>query len=140
MEDKSIFGDKKITPDDEQLAKALGKTHSYWNLLENFTFLKYPDGFGKWSFGGEKYGWSYTIRDQKRAIIYLLPRDKYFKTAFVFGQKATDKVLASDIADSIRKELAAAKIYGEGRGIRINVTSKEVLADIKKLIDIKLAN
>lgn len=140
MEDKSIFGDKKITPDNEQLKKALGKTYPYWNQIEHYTLLKYQDGLCKWSFGGEKYGWNYSIRDKKRAIIYLLPRDKYFKAAFVFGQKATDKVLGSDIADNLKKDLSAAKVYGEGRGIRIDITGKEILADIKKLIDIKLAN
>lgn len=138
MEDKSVFIDKTIVPDDQQLAAVLGKTYPYWNLVENYTFLKYPSAESKWSFPGQKYGWSYSIRDKKRAIVYLLPRDNYFKAAFVFGQKASDKILGSDISDAIKRDLSAARVFAEGRGIRVDIRSKDILSDIKKLIDIKL--
>ena len=58
--------------------------------------------------------------------------------ALVFGQKATDKLLESNIAETIRTEIKAAKVYAEGRGIRIEVRDKSILADIKKLIEIKV--
>jgi len=67
-----------------------------------------------------------------------LPREKFFKVALVFGQKATDKLLESNIAETIRTEIKAAKVYAEGRGIRIEVRDKSILADIKKLIEIKV--
>ncbi len=72
--------------------------------------------------------------------MYLLPREGYFKVAFVFGQKAFDAIMASDIDSAIKKELADAKVYVEGRGIRIDVKDDVVLKDIKKLIDIKVEN
>ena len=70
----------------------------------------------------------------------MLPRDKYFKVAFVFGQKATDLILNSDITESIKTDLAQATKYAEGRGIRIEVNDDSKIKDIKKLVDIKLAN
>jgi hypothetical protein len=82
---------------------------------------KYPTGLAEWNYPGKKYGWSYRIKDKKRAIIYFLPRDKYFKVAFVFGQKATDIVLASNISREIKTELEQATKYAEGRGIRIDI-------------------
>lgn len=88
----------------------------------------------------EKYGWSYRIKDKRRAIIYFLPRDKFFKVAFVFGQKATDIIMASDIDDDIKAELLQARKYAEGRGIRIEIKNELIISDIKKLIEIKLAN
>ena len=58
----------------------------------------------------------------------------------MFGQKAFDTIMASDIDSSIKKELADAKVYVEGRGIRIDVKDDAVFKDIKKLIDIKVEN
>jgi hypothetical protein len=71
-------------------------------------------------------------------IIYLLPRDKFFKVAFVFGQKATDAILESHIADAIKNELQATKVYAEGRGIRIDIKDPKATEDILKLIAIKI--
>ncbi len=70
--------------------------------------------------------------------MYLLPRDGFFKVAMVFGQKAFEAVMNSSVSDDIKQELAAAKAYAEGRGIRIDVRSDEPIHDIHLLIDIKL--
>jgi len=64
----------------------------------------------------------------------------YLNVAFVFGQKATDIVLAGDILPEIKTELKQARKYAEGRGIRIDIKNDQRIQDIKKLIEIKLAN
>ena len=56
----------------------------------------------------------------------------------MFGQKATDMIMKSQIANSIKAELASAKDYAEGRGIRIDIKDKMIISDINELIDIKL--
>ncbi|MBK6400162.1 MAG: DUF3788 family protein [Bacteroidetes bacterium] len=90
----------------------------------------------EWKFSSEKFGWSFRISD-KRVIIYL-PRDQYFKVAFVFGQKATDSILKSKISSEIMNELKSAKVYSEGRGIRISITDKTLVNDVQKLISFKI--
>ncbi len=59
--------------------------------------------------------------------------------AFVFGQKAYDAIMQSDIAEQIKSDLTSARVYAEGRGIRISVADRSKLGDIFKLIDHKLA-
>ena len=135
-----IFTDKKFAPTNKDLEKALGSTFSIWESLIETTRTLYPKAVEEWNFPGEKYGWSFRIKDKKRAIIYLLPQDKFFKVSFVFGQKATDTILNSTIADAIKIELRNTKVYAEGRGIRIDVKNKSPLKDIQELIKIKLAN
>ena len=137
---KSIFTDKEITPTEAQLKTALGETYDHWQTLANHTISLYPEAVTQWHYSGEKFGWSFRISDRKRVLVYLLPRDQFFKVAFVFGQKATDAVLKSDIADSIKNELITAKPYAEGRGIRITFTNESQLNDIKQLIAIKISN
>ena len=138
--DISIFTDKSNIPTPEELEKAIGSTIHIWNEIVDYAHKKYPKAIDEWNYPGKNYGWSFRVKDKKRTIVYLLPREGYFKVAFMFGQKAFDTIMASDIDSSIKKELADAKVYVEGRGIRIDVKDDAVFKDIKKLIDIKVEN
>lgn len=134
---KSVFIQKATKPLTEDLKKVLGDTFELWMILSEFTKKSNPDSFEEWKYSGDKYGWSFRIRDKKRVLIYLLPREKFFKIAFVFGQKATNNIFESNIAEHLINEIKLAKAYAEGRGIRIEVREKSIMADIKKLITIK---
>ena len=96
--------DKEATPTTKDLKKALGDTFDIWQTLEVFTKKSYPNATEEWNFPGAKYGWSFRISDKKRVLLYLLPRDRFFKVAFVFGQKATDTILKSNIAENIKTD------------------------------------
>ena len=140
MDDLSIFIDKTVTPTDKDLADKLGSKYELWQRIHDLVLSKYPNGLTEWSYSGLKYGWSFRIKDKKRAIIYLLPRDQYFKVTFVFGDKAVSKMMESGISKDIKTEINQATKYAEGRGIRIDVKNDSVIFDIEQLIDIKLNN
>lgn len=137
---KSIFTEKDTTPTTNVLKKALANTFPFWQDLSDYARELYPTATEGWNFSGIKYGWSFRISDKKRVILYLLPRDQFFKVAFVFGQKATEEILKSDVAENIKIELKNAKVYAEGRGIRIDVKDGTLLNDLKQLIEIKIKN
>lgn len=138
--DKSIFTDKRVIPDEKELNNAMGRCFHLWQEIIGFVYGAYPAAVSEWNFSGEKYGWSFRIKDKKRAIVYLLPRDGFFKVAFVFGSKAVEDIMNSDISPGIIKELKSARVYAEGRGLRITVKHKKDLKDIRSLIDIKVRN
>jgi hypothetical protein len=140
MEDTSIFQDKSIMPTREELADKLGNSFVWWQNICEFVIDRYPAGKEEWTHSGKKYGWNFRIKDKKRAIIYLLPRANHFKAAFVFGQKAVDQIMESELNQGIKTELMNARKYAEGRGIRIEVVNGENLPDIYKLVEIKLNN
>jgi hypothetical protein len=136
----SIFMDKTKTPDNNDLQVALGDKYKLWLQIRDYVLQQYPKAIEEWNSPGAKYGWGFRIKDKKRAIVYLLPRDKSFKIALVYGEKATQQALNSNISGSIKNEIEIAPVYAEGRGIRIEVPDENILEDIKTLIDIKLAN
>jgi len=138
MSDLSIFPDKSIQPTDKMLAENLKDMYPLWRQLYDEVFRQYPDGKPEWNFPGKKYGWSFRIKDKKRAIIYFLPHEGYFKAAFVFGDKAVAEIMKSKISDSIKTELNEARKYAEGRGIRIKIENENDIDDISRLIEIKL--
>jgi hypothetical protein len=131
--------DKDQLPSSRDLEGALGDKHVLWMEIREAVLHKYPQGVEEWNFPGKKYGWSYRIKDKKRAIIYLLPRDKAFMAAFVFGGKAFHAILESDVSEQIKADLRNARVYAEGRGIRIPVADSSSLKDIFQLVDFKLA-
>jgi hypothetical protein len=134
----SIFMDKSSAPSDSDLKNVLGKDHELWMKIRDRVLQRYPGGIEEWNFPGKKYGWSFRIKDKKRAIIYLLPQEGSFMVAFVFGQKAFNSILESMVSDQIKSDLSSARVYAEGRGIRIPVPDNHSLQDIYTLIDIKL--
>ena len=136
----TIFMDKTKKPEDKDLQEVLGNHFSIWNDIRNFTLQSYPKAIEEWNFSGAKYGWSFRIKDKKRAIIYLLPYQNYFKIALVYGQKATDQALNSNISMEIKEIIKSAPVYAEGRGFRIDINDKKNIKDIQELITIKLAN
>jgi len=138
--DTSLFTDLDHQPFVEDLKTPLGDNYFYWMVLRDFVFEKYPKAMEEWHVSIKKYGWSFRIKDKKRAIVYLSPRQGYFKLAMVFGQKATDKILEADIKKSIKDELMASKVYMEGRVLRLDINDASLVEDIKPLIEIKLAN
>lgn len=136
--DSSVFLEKENIPNNEVLSEVLGNKFAFWVAIRDVVFRKYPEAKEEWNFPGKKYGWSFRIKDKKRAIIYLLPRAGFFYVAFVFGKRAYEDILCSNVKDEIKKELEEAKVYAEGRGIRIPIHDMSDLPDIKTLIDIKL--
>jgi hypothetical protein len=136
---RSIFTDKNREPNESDLLPGIGnESLMRWNELANYAALACKGTCPEWSFGGDKYGWSFRIKDKKRAIIYLLPRDGFFKAAFVFGDRACEAIFKSSVSELFKKELQEARKYAEGRGIRIPIMNDEYMNDIKELIRIKV--
>ncbi len=136
--DISIFPDKTIKPTFNDVRDQLGDLYPLWDNIYNLVYEKYPNAIEEWNYPGKNYGWSFRIKDKKRAILYFLPRENRFLVAFVFGQKAYDEIMQTDIAESIKTDLSNAKKYAEGRGVRIEINDESQIKDIEKLIEIKL--
>ena len=136
--DTSCFTDLSNMPDNNDLKVALAEMYQHWMEIRKFVFEKYPAAIEEWHVAVKKFGWNYRIKDRKRAIVYLSPQNGYFTATFVFGQKATDQIIAGQISEEIKKELLNSKVYMEGRVLRIDLHDSFKVDDIRKLIEIKI--
>jgi hypothetical protein len=136
----SVFMDLTKIPKTGELQIHLGNTFEVWLEIRDFVFEKYPAAIEEWHVSVKKYGWGFRIKDKKRAIIYLSPTEGFFQVTMVFGQKATDRIFVSEISDFVKNELMNSKVYVEGRVIRLEINDNSFLNDIKKLVEIKIAN
>jgi len=136
----SLFDDKSKQPTKQMLVKSLGRQYQLWTEIAEYVIEKYAKAIEEWKYYSVKYGWSFRLKDKKRNIIYMTPGDGCIMVAFVFGDKAVDAAQASSLPQPIKDELRNAKKYPEGRVLRLQVRNKTDVADIKTLVDIKLAN
>lgn len=138
--DTSIFMNLEKMPANEDLKLPLGNLYQLWMELREFVFLKYPTAVEEWHISIKKFGWSYRIKDKKRAIVYLSPRKNRFKVTMVFGQKASNQIMESEISEPIKATLMDSQVYAEGRVIRLEILDRSLISDVKKLIEIKILN
>lgn len=50
-----------------------------WSAIQEYVYSQYPEAETDWTY--PKYGWNFRMKDKKRAILYFLPRNKFFKVA-----------------------------------------------------------
>jgi hypothetical protein len=131
---------KPGAPTAAALSRALGATQPLWNELVAHLGATYAPVTPEWKTARTSpLGFLRLIR-KKRTILYLLPRDGYFLTAFVFGEKAAAAVRASDLPAAVVTALNEARVYAEGRGIRLETRTPQDVATMKKLAALKMAN
>lgn len=75
---------------------------------------------------------------KKRNLFFLIPNEGFFITGFVFGDKAVAEVEKSELPASLIKELAGAKRYAEGRGLRVEIKKKSDINNVINLVKIKI--
>jgi hypothetical protein len=127
-------------PDKKALARSLGSAKPLWDELIRHIETEQAPVTHRWTSSKTfPLGFLRLVR-KKRTILYLLPRDGYFLTAFVFGEKAAAAVRASGLPAAVITMLDAARIYAEGRGIRLETRTTGDIATMKKLAAIKMAS
>ena len=126
-------------PDEKTLARTLGGTKVLWDELIRHVETEHAPVTHRWTASKTSALGFLRLVQKKRTILYLLPREGCFLTAFVFGEKATAAVRDSDVPAAVVTMLNAARPYAEGRGIRLETRTARDLATIKKLAAIKMA-
>jgi hypothetical protein len=136
---ENVFKSKETKPDEEMIRGTLGANYAQLENLRQFLKDEIGETTEEWKYYGQKLGWTLKTFLKKRNLFFIGMYEGYFNIAFVFGDKAVNRVLDSEIDPSLKKELAEARKYAEGRGISIKVDNPDCLDDIEELIRIKVS-
>jgi hypothetical protein len=127
-------------PDAKQVAEWIGpKASARWTELIAFIDTRYPGVFERaWLFGGRKWGWSLRFK-RSRSFCSLIPERGRFKALLVFGAEERQKVesILPALRSRVRDDYASATTYHDGKWVAVVVDSKEVLADVERLLVLK---
>jgi len=140
MNPRVLFDDKAKPPAESELTKALGPTSSLWDGLKQRIAAAHAPLDEEWVFSGKNYGWSLRLKQKKRAVLYLSPKEGWFRASFAFGEKAVQAARESDLPAPVLTIIEQAPRFAEGRGVRIEVRSRKDIGVVEKLAAIKMAN
>ncbi len=93
----------------------------------------------EWRYYGPKYGWSLKLFEKKRNLCYVGVDDGSVSVAFVVGEKAYARALASDLPEELAEKVRNARKYPEGRGITLVVRTEADLEPVRLMLEIKRA-
>ena len=136
----SIFGDKKVLPDNDTLTEALAENKAVWDELLAHIEETYPTIGKEWKCYTKAHGWTYVIKSKKRTLLYLTPLYGYFTASFTLGERAAGEVQKADSPVAVKEAFASAQVYMEGRSAAMDIRNEEDLKVAEKLIQIKNDN
>ena len=133
----AAFGDKASPPTPAALATVLGKTSRLWMRLQESLQAVHGPLAEEWNFG-TAFGWSFRLKQKKRAVVYMTPRRGHFLASFALGEKACAAAKQAGLPPSILAIIDEAPRYAEGRGVRIPVRTARDVAAVEQLAAIKM--
>ena len=136
----SAFADRSQEPQSPELLEVLGRSGARWNELVEHIEAAYAPLAVDWGFGGAKWGWALRLKQKKRTVLYMTPRERHFVVGFALGEKAVEAARAVPLCDSVLTLIEEAPRYPEGRGVRIEVRTRKDLESVIRLAEVKMAN
>src|SRR5271157_200354 len=109
-----MFLDKSCKPNEEMLSEVLGRSYKYWRQIQSVLNDQYGELTPEWKYYGAKSGWTLKMMLKKRNLFFFGPCDRYFRIAFVFGDKAVKAIEESDLSPVLIEKVKGAKRYPEG--------------------------
>lgn len=120
-----------------ELNTALGASAPVWQQLCTTLAQDFPDLRQEWKPTKLEFGRVCLLKQKDRTLIYLIPRRGDFEASIVLGERAVGLALADDLPEAIRRLIAEARPYAEGRGIRFPVTDHAQIGVIRRLVACK---
>jgi len=134
----SFFLDKKLRPSEPVLARVLGKSKPLWDEIKADVTARYAPLSEAWGYSGKSHGWSLALKQRKRSIVYLVPKEGAFTCSLAFSEKAAAEAQHRALPTSVKEMIEKARHYPEGRAVRMQVHSAADAAVAKELVCIKV--
>ena len=136
----SALDDKSREPTAAAVAETLVGTADLWNELREQVASQFDPLAEDWVFSGKKWGWSLRLKHNKRAVLYLTPKDGSFAVGFALGEKAVAAAQVSQLRQQTLDIIDTSQRFAEGRGVRLEVRDAADADDVFELAKIKMAN
>ena len=139
----SFFCDKFYLPSEQEVGTVLGNAADLWQQIK-----QHIEGYGtvkeEWKIYSQKAGWCKKILllsgKDERNIVFLYPNTDCITCVMVYGDKAVEEAVNSEIPKETLDSILEAKPYKEGRSFQVVVKDSKELELFKKVIDIKVKN
>jgi hypothetical protein len=135
----SHFDDKQHPPTDDDVAQALGKVYAQWTRLRDRIAQDHAPLVAEWGFAGKAYGWGLRLKQPKRTVLYMTPCAGHFLASMALGEKAVAAAHAAGLPQGVLEVVDGARKYAEGRAVRLPVRTARDVANVQRLVAIRMA-
>jgi hypothetical protein len=136
----SVFGERAIVPDEAAVEVALGPAYPLWTSIKARLGREFAPLVERWSYSGKQYGWALGLRHRDRPVLYLTPLSSGFRASLALPERAVPAALAAELPPAMHTIVAEAPVYPEGRAVRIEVDSDEVVEGVLSLVRVRMAS
>ncbi len=133
------FIGRRAHPSVKDLAATLGDSLETWKELTVWLTGK-AISTKEWYSFSPKYGWALRPKLKSRTILYMAPCAGCFRVSLILGARVVAAARARDLPKAVLKEIAGARRYAEGTGVRFLVKTAEDVVSVRTLVEIKLQN
>ena len=134
----SVFLDRGTPPTPADLEAALGEAMNLWTELQARLGSSFAPLEEHWSYSGKAYGWLLQLKHKKKTVVNLVPCQGYFVASLALNEKGCEAARRSGLSESALDVVRKAPKYPEGRAVRIEVRGKSDLANVEKLVSVRM--
>jgi hypothetical protein len=127
-------------PPDPVLTRLLRSSRKWWDSIVRDVERDHAPVTRRWSASKTLPLGALRLIRRQRTVLYLLPEKNGFRVAFVFGERATTAIREGGFPTELVAALNEARVYAEGRGLRLEVRTAGDVDTVRRLAAVKLAN
>lgn len=136
MEIKQLV-DPKVFPTTEVIQQVLKDSYpSFEELMHKIVSTDYGLNFD-WNYYKDGKSWLCKVTYKKKTIFWLSVWDGYFKVGFYFTEKNCMGIAELEIDNQIKTDFSCSKHIGKLIPLIINVSSKDQIHDVLKIVEYK---
>ena len=132
--------DKSQEPTEKDLLNVLGKAYEVWKNLIDSVEERIGPLSPVWGYTSKTTGWGLRLKQKDRIILYMTPQSNKFLVSFALGEKAVAEANRRGLSDELLNVIESAPRYAEGRGVRLEVSTKRQVPGLALLAQIKSEN
>jgi hypothetical protein len=133
-----VFTDKNHRPTEAEILEAVCPRLSAWQQLIRFIREKYGVQEEFKFLYGAKYGWGLRFRTKGKLLVSLYPVQGGFTVQIILRPEAVQKAQSLKVGKNVRKAIARAKPWPEGRWLFVPVESEKDLRDVQQLLALRV--
>ncbi len=135
--ERPLLNDEREYPDDEVLARTLGKAKPAWDAFAAGIADRFPDASLEWRYYRDGKAWLCKLARKRKTVCWISIWDKFFKTTFYFTDRNTRDIEALPIASDLKASYRAHEATGKLKPLTVAVGTKKALEPVFVLVQYK---
>ncbi|KAA8479706.1 uncharacterized protein DUF3788 [Arcticibacter tournemirensis] len=135
--ESQLLREQDVYPSESVIKQALGASYAVFAELEKTitsnTFALVPE----WNYYKDGKAWLCKVLYKKKTVFWLSVWPGFFKVSFYFTEKNRDVIPSLSVDMDIKEAFMQAKPIGRLIPLTVNVSRKEQISDLLKLVECK---